>query len=258
MATPLTTIIDPRLSRITLNRPEKMNAFSRDMLEAFDAALMQVVDGASAMLVVEGSGGNFCAGADLDAVRGVKSEAERREFQALFQRIVRRLSELPCWTVAKIEGVAFAGGFELLLACDEAITAPNARIGDMHMRYSLIPGAGGTVLLPQVLGVRAAKRFIACAETATAEQAVAMGLVTAVVDPADMPAWIEKRADYFVTRSAGVARIKSLMHAANASSTGEERWRREFEAICEHLSSPQALQGLAQFADRSRPARASS
>ena len=258
MTAPLTTTINARLSRITLNRPDKMNAFSRDMLEAFDGALTRVQESGSAMLVVEGAGENFCAGADLDAVRGVKNEAERREFQALFQRIVRRLSELPCWTVARIEGIAFAGGFELLLACDEAIAAPTARIGDMHMRYSLIPGAGGTVLLPQVLGVRAAKRFIACAQTATAEQAVAMGLVTAVMEPGDMAAWLEKRADYFVTRSAGVARIKSLMAAAAAASAGDEVWRREFDAVCEHLSSPQALQGLAQFAGRKRPAPVSS
>jgi enoyl-CoA hydratase/carnithine racemase len=250
MSEPLTFEMDGSLARITLNRSDKMNAINGAMLVALLEALDQVRSRGAAMLVIDGAGKNFCAGADLGEVRGIEDEAERRAFQIMFQQVMRNLWESDCWTVACVRGVAFAGGFELVLACDEAISSPDARFGDAHMRYALIPGAGGTVLLPTVMGFRRAKRLIACAETLTAQEAQELGLVTELLRPEEMEAWITRRADYFSTRSQGLAQIKTLMRAAIEPVVGEQPWLRELDAICRHLSSPQAREGLARFAER--------
>ncbi|MGE0502060.1 MAG: enoyl-CoA hydratase/isomerase family protein [Rhizobiaceae bacterium] len=250
MTESLSFAMDGPLARITLNRPDKMNAVNGAMLEALLKALDEVRSCGAAMLVIDGAGRNFCAGADLGEVRGIEDQSERRAFQAMFQQVVRNLWESDCWTVARVRGVAFAGGFELVLACDEAICSADARFGDAHMRYALIPGAGGTVLLPTVMGFRRAKRLIACAETLSAQEAQESGLVTELLDPEEMEAWITRRANYFSTRTQGLAQIKTLMRAAIEPVAGEQPWLRELDAICRHLSSAQARDGLAKFAER--------
>jgi len=149
---------------ITLNRPQALNAIDADLLTALDEALSRADrNDALRCVVITGAGRAFSAGADLKAVKsqlsgdaGAFSKGFVSDFLALLERIER--FRLP--VIAALNGMALAGGLELVLVCDLVIAAESARIGDAHANYGLIPGGGGSVRLPRKIGPMRAKELM--------------------------------------------------------------------------------------------------
>ena len=166
--------IEHNIARILLNRPNKANSYTPDMLNE----LMQIwsrVEREARITIIESSGnGAFCGGADLNEMK--KATAEDA-LDLLSQRLFDQISRSPVVSIAAIQGPAVAGGFELTLACDLRVADPNAWFALPEVSKGLIPAAGGCTRLTSLLGASVAKGVILGGERIIAEQAHTWGLV---------------------------------------------------------------------------------
>ena len=136
-------------------------------------------------LVVRGQGRAFCAGADLVAMQeAFADDTSLRRYLTSFNEALFALEELPIPTIAVVHGHALAGGLEILLACDLAIAAEDARIGDQHINFGLMPGGGSTQRLPRRIGGQKAVELLFTGRWLTGQEAAAAGLVLRAV-PSD-------------------------------------------------------------------------
>lgn len=133
------------VARWTLNRPAKMNAINGAMLGALEAALADIeADDAVRVLLLAGAGPAFCAGADLkEALAGLNEPKPFPDFLERSAAVFSALRELKKPVIAAVNGLALAGGLELVLCADIVLAAESARFGDAHANYGVFPGAGG-------------------------------------------------------------------------------------------------------------------
>ena len=168
------------VATIVLDRPERLNALSFDLLGRLDEALDRASDARA--VVVTGAGGRaFCAGADIGELRR-RTLADQRRGIELGQKVFSKLSALPAPSVAVINGHAFGGGLELALACTFRLALPNARMGLPEIKLGLIPGYGGTQRLPRIVGEARALEMIMTGRAVDAGEAERIGLVSGVVE----------------------------------------------------------------------------
>ena len=140
-----------RVARITLNRPQVLNAISVEMWREIGDALDDIEqnDDILSVVVVTGKGRVFSAGADLKLGKEFAGDANKmRNFIRLVQKTLDKIENLSKPVVAAVNGVALAGGFEITLACDIVIALEGARLDDQHAHYSLVPGSGGLQRTP--------------------------------------------------------------------------------------------------------------
>ena len=184
---------DGPVATITLNRPEKLNAYSETMVHEILAALGEVRDDHSIRAVIlTGAGRGFCSGGDISRdfqypsrFRGHRMESmlEMRENMHQLVLFLRRFDKP---TIAAINGPAVAGGLTLALCCDFRIAAESARLGDTSLRFALIPDEGGAYLFPRFMGYENALRMSLFSEVYPAQKARELGLVTEVVPDAEL------------------------------------------------------------------------
>lgn len=174
--------VENNISILTLNRPERRNALSAQLLVEMNEALRNIDnDHTSYCTIITGKGTKaFCAGADLKERKGM---TDREVIQAVraIGKLVNRVEQMRMPVIAAINGVAFGGGLELALACDLRIAAVDAKLGLTETSLAIIPGAGGTQRLPRLIGIGQAKRLIYTAERINAEKALELGILEAVV-----------------------------------------------------------------------------
>jgi methylglutaconyl-CoA hydratase len=168
----------------TLDRPDRMNALSRDTLLALGKlARAAATNDAVRAVVITGAGDKaFCAGADLKE-RRTMSDDDVRALIDLYRSELGPLDRLPKPVVAAINGLALGGGLELALACDLRIASSTAVLGLPETSIAIIPGAGGTQRLPRIVGEGRAKEMILLARRLRAEEALGWGLVNRVTAP---------------------------------------------------------------------------
>jgi methylglutaconyl-CoA hydratase len=235
--TALTVAVDGPYRIVTLNRPERMNALSRTLLEEIGAAFVALAEDRDARVVVlTGTGEKaFCAGADLKERRGM-SENDVRALLGLYRRSFAAIDRCPKPVVAAINGVALGGGFEVALACDLRVAARHALVGLPETSLAIIPGAGGTQRLSRLVGPGRAKELILLARKLPAAEALALGLVTAVADEG------EKVIDAAKRLTAPLATGAPIAYAA-AMDAIDLGFDREFEAglDLEHLCYERTL-----------------
>jgi enoyl-CoA hydratase len=178
----------PHVRRLTLNRPERMNALDGPTLQALNDAVRDcaAAEGAVKVLVVRGSGRAFCAGNDLKwLASGVLADrAAHMRHQDLMQDTFARLEAAPQIVLASVNGFAVAGGFELALACDLMVVDEAAQLGDEHIRRNLLPSGGSSQRLPRKLGLQRAMYYLVTGRRMTGREAMELGLAAQAV-PAD-------------------------------------------------------------------------
>ncbi len=172
---------------IVLNRPQRLNAMSHQLIVECNAALDQARDSADVRAVLlTGSGRGFCAGADLSgtgpAGEGTSDVGEAMD--RIFNPLIRRIRSLPKPVIAAVNGVAAGGGANLALACDIVLAARSARFDQAFVRISLIPDLGGTYFLPHLVGDARARALGMLGTSVPAEQAERMGMIWQAVDDA--------------------------------------------------------------------------
>lgn len=170
---------------VRINRPEVANAFNtqlgRELLEVFSALGAEPGLYRCAILTAAGDR-HFCAGGDLKERDGMTNEQWLAQ-HLIFERMALAMADCPIPVIAAVNGVAFAGGCELILNCDFVYAVKNARFALTETKIGIIPGTGGTQNLPRAIGARRAKELIYAARPFTAEEAHAWGLVNKLCEP---------------------------------------------------------------------------
>lgn len=201
------SIQEEKIAIITLNRPEKANALSVQMLTELQEILQTIKYNPSIRCVVITGAGEkaFCAGADLKE-RATMNKEEVRKTVALIRKTINDIEELPKPVIAAINGIALGGGTELALACDFRIANKNAVLGLTETSLGIIPGAGGTQRLSRLVGKGKAKELIFTARKVPAKEAKEIGLVEYVTDQflekaSELAEQISKNAPIAVTQA---------------------------------------------------------
>jgi 2-(1,2-epoxy-1,2-dihydrophenyl)acetyl-CoA isomerase len=208
---------------LTLNRPEKLNAFNPEMHQALRRGLERAADEAEVRAVLlTGAGRGFCAGQDLserDVSPGAAPIDLAVSLGSHYNPLVRRLRELPKPIVCAVNGVAAGAGANLALACDLVLAARSARFVQAFSRIGLIPDSGGTYFLPRLVGTARAMGLALLAESVGAEQAEQWGLIWKAVDDARLSAEataLARRLANGPTRGYGL--LKKALYASSGNS----------------------------------------
>jgi methylglutaconyl-CoA hydratase len=174
------------VATVTLNRPERKNAFDAALIAALSQTFETLKDAEGVRVVfIRGAGTMFCAGADLDWMREAAelSEADNREDAMNMARMLKRLWDIPALTVALIEGGAYGGGAGLVAACDLAIAVQDAKFAFSEARLGLIPATISPYVVAAI-GPRASRALFATARIFDADEALRLSLVTEIVPDA--------------------------------------------------------------------------
>jgi len=203
---------------ITLNRPQRLNAFTDALHRALRTALDEAeADPACRALLLTGAGRAFCAGQDLNdrLAKPGESGVQTNSLEEYYNPLIRRLRALPFPVVAAVNGVAAGAGANVALACDIVLAARSARFIQAFAKIGLIPDAGGTWTLPRLVGMARARGLALTAEPLAAEQAEAWGLIWKCVDDAAlMPEAEAMCAGFAAAPATGLALIKQAMNAS--------------------------------------------
>ena len=239
---------------IRLNRPEAMNSLTPEVLSGIDQALSDAEGNQDVRAVVlTGTGRAFCAGADLKDVRSQSGSDGPRLFLDSVLATMNRLDSFPKPVIAALNGLALAGGLELVLCCDLVLAARGAKIGDAHANYGLLPGGGGSVRLPRVIGPTRAKYLLFTGEFLSADELVEAGLVNQVVDPDELEAATQALVDKIASKSPlGLRRMKALVDDGLQQPV-ETALRLELLASEVHSHSADQREGLLAFEEKRAP-----
>jgi enoyl-CoA hydratase/carnithine racemase len=238
---------------ITLNRPERMNAITLALSRELERAIVELGnDPAVTVVVVRGAEGNFCAGGDFDEVESLRSqgpEALRRLFAA-FRGACEAVARVEAPVVAAVEGVAMAGGFELMQASDIALVSEDARISDNHIKFGMIPGGGSSQRLARLVGRQQALGLLLSGDRISGADAVSLGLAYRSFPQPEFDDGVRQfAADLAGRRRDAVASVKRLVYAGLevALSTGLEG---EIDSVVDHICGHAGPNGVAAFRQR--------
>jgi 2-(1,2-epoxy-1,2-dihydrophenyl)acetyl-CoA isomerase len=243
---------DGALSTITLNRPEKLNAFTgtmrEDLLEALRAC---EADSGVRVVVITGAGRAFCAGGDVEAMSALQKNGDTAAFRRLLDAgrdIVLQIAGMSRPVIAAVNGIAAGAGCNLALACDYRLAAEGAKLSESFVRIGLHPDWGGTWLLPRLIGRSRALEILITGRMIDASEALSLGMIDRVAG--DLRAETEKLAQTFA--AAPPLAVAGIKRALNASERTDLRAQLELES--EHqlqcFSSRDGAEGLAAFFEK--------
>jgi enoyl-CoA hydratase len=246
---------------LTLNRPAARNGIDADLVTAIDAALdVAETDTDIAAIIIAAAGPVFCAGADLKLVARMAAEppeqaaATLRDFLTAVGRLFGRIESFPKPVIAAVNGLAVAGGLELVLACDIVIATRAARFGDAHANFGLIPGGGGSVRLPRRVGPATAKYLMFTGRAVPADDLAHTDLVTILVgaDGELEPAVDEVVSAIAAKSQKGIQIMKQLVHSGLDPAPSAVRLA-ELEAVAQHALSADFAEGLRAYREKRQP-----
>lgn len=220
--------VSERIATVTLNRPDKRNALSSEVLSLLPRLMQQAdADDGVDVVILTGADPAFCAGLDLKELgdtgknlggTGADGRPNSTGVRGPFPTLTKPL-------IGAVNGVAITGGFELALNCDFLVASEHAKFGDTHSRVGVMPGWGLTVLLPQAIGVRRAREMSFTGNFMGADEALSFGLVNHVVSHGELIPFTRRLAlDIIGNDAAGVRQIRAT-YAAHAAEA--DQWERE-------------------------------
>ena len=187
----INTKTDNHITTITLNRPEKLNAFSGTMREDLLAALRAAAgDPGCRAVVITGAGRAFCAGGDVEYMSGLQKDGNVDAFRKLLDAgrdVVTTIVEMAKPVIASVNGVAAGAGCNLALACDYRIASDTAKLGETFVRIGIHPDWGGTWFLPRLVGPSRALELLMTGRMVDAAEALSIGMVDRVVPLSELP-----------------------------------------------------------------------
>jgi enoyl-CoA hydratase/carnithine racemase len=248
---------DATAALLTLNRPDSRNPIDKITIRLLNTILSELIEeGQVAAVILTGTGEAFSAGGDLKGYRALYRNPESfKTFMQDFDEVCRILETAPFLTIAMINGTCVAGGLELSLACDFITIADEARVGDGHLRFAQLPGAGGSQRLVRAIGVQRAKYWLYTGRLFPATEAVAAGLAVFSAPGAELlERTLALAAEVAGLTPLGWRTMKQLVDVAQHTHL-PDGLRIESRTVFEYAtSSHDATEGLKAFAER-RPAR---
>ncbi|WP_068296433.1 crotonase/enoyl-CoA hydratase family protein [Pararhodobacter sp. CCB-MM2] len=243
------------VATLTLNRPEKHNAMSAEMIDELAEAAAQLgADDAVRVVVLTGEGKSFCAGGDLGWMQQqmAASASERAEGARRLAGMLGALNALPKPVIGRIQGPAYGGGIGLISVCDVAIGANSGRFGLTETRLGLIPATIGPYVLAR-MGEAMARRVFMSARLFGADEAVTLGLLAKAVPEADLDAAVEAEvAPYLSCAPGAVASAKALALRLGGGIT-EADIDHSIGQLVARWESAEAGEGIAAFFAKRKP-----
>lgn len=240
---------------ITLNRPADLNALNYESLVRLGEVVAEIREDRHQIraVIVTGAGRAFSAGADLKERRTLNEQQVRRNVRAI-RDVFTAVEELPQPTIAAVNGYAFGGGFELMLACDLRLAVRDARMGLTEVSLGIIPGAGGTQRLPRLIGLARAKELILTARKINAQDALQYGLLNGIADDAEQLRIMTLELANEIAGNAPLA-VYQAKYAINRGSHVDLYSGLEVEAQAYEMIIPtkDRAEALAAFADKRKP-----
>ena len=245
---------DDGIATITLNRPDKRNAISFDLIDDLLGALQKVEASDALVLILTGAGKAFSSGMDLDNLKSLIGRSPEQNLQdsETMVRLFRALYEFPKVTIAAVNGAAIAGGTGLALLCDFTLAVPEAKFGYTEVRIGFVPAIVSTFLLRQV-GEKQARDLLLTGRVIGAEEASRMGLVNEVVPPEKLLARARELAALLMENSPSSLRAtKKLLndHARAELDTQLGTAVRENAAV---RTTADFLEGVTAFIEKRGP-----
>lgn len=246
--------IKNEIAYVTLSREEVLNTLDYPTLVELEEAVEKIHLNSDVRIVIFTGAGEkaFCGGADLKERRTLTPDEVRRNVKKIAD-VFNDVENLPQPTIAAVNGFAFGGGFELMLACDLAIASHNSKFGLTETGWGIIPGAGGTQRLPRAVGAMRAKELILTARRFDAEEAKELGLVLDVVKQEELMDVCEELAER-IKKNAPIA-VRQAKYAINAGLqtdvlTGVQIENRAYDVT---IDTEDRIEALEAFAERRDP-----
>lgn len=251
--TTVSTAVGGAIGRITLNRPEQMNAITVGLGQELECATLTLGSRSDVhVVVIQGAGGNFCAGGDFAEVERLRAQGPSalKSLFVAFRRACDAIAAIDVPVIAAVRGVAMAGGFELMQAADIVLTSDGARISDNHIKFGMIPGGGSTQRLPRLIGRQQALGILLSGDRLSGADAVRCGLAYRCFPEEEF----DDQITHFVSAVAGRDRsalvtIKSLV-ASGLSTSLSDGLDQEIESVVNHISRGSGRDGAKVFHER--------
>ena len=242
------------IATITLNRPDKRNAISYELIEDVIAALKEAAGSSALVVILTGAGSAFCAGMDLENLKGLlgRTPEQNLEDSRTMASLFRSLYDFPKPTIAAVNGSAIAGGTGLATLCDFTLAVPEARFGYTEVRIGFVPGIVSAFLVSSV-GEKRARDLLLTGRIFSAEEALRYGLVTEIVAADQLMNRAHALAGELMQNSPrSLATTKALL----GRYTKEELDRRLISAVQENAAIRQTAdfkEGISSFLEKRKP-----
>jgi enoyl-CoA hydratase/carnithine racemase len=243
------------LAQLILNRPDTLNAIDNTLAAELGAACEALAGDDSVWAIVFRGAGEraFCAGADLK-VRLTFTPEQWAEQRQLFRDVLEKVRAVPQPMIAAVHGFALGGGTELALMADFVVASDDAVFGLTEVSLGIIPGGGGTQILPRLIGRNRAKELIFTARRIKASEALALGMVNHVVARAELMATATSLAEEVMKNGPFAVRQVKWAIDRGADAPFEDGLQREHEAYMRAIGSEDRQEGITAFNQKRRPA----
>jgi enoyl-CoA hydratase len=243
------------VATLTLNRPEALNAFSKDVAEEVFLALEDVRNDENVrVLIFTGAGEKaFSTGADIKAMVGMTA-LKARELSLLGEKLCLALENLEKPVIAAISGYALGGGLEVAMSCDLRLASENARLGQTEINIGLIPGWGGTQRLTRMVGRTKAKELVFTGKMIDAKTAEQLGLVNMVVPADKFREMVRQYASELATKAPVALKVAKAVINKGADISLDSALALEREGFGVVASSEDLKEGVSAFTEKRKPA----
>lgn len=174
------------ITKATINRPQAHNAINFEVMDALEELLNELERNQSRCLILTGAGDSFISGGDLKEFHTIKTAEEAKPMAERMLSILKRIEKLPCWTIASVNGPAYGGGCEMMLAFDFRIASADATFGFTQGKFYLPPGWGGLTRLVERVGRSTALRWLAEAQNVDAQTALSHKLIDRIAKSSEL------------------------------------------------------------------------
>lgn len=242
------------IATIILNRPEALNAFSKEVVEEVLNAIEDAkTDETVRVVVLTGAGEKaFSAGADIKAMKGMNA-LKARELSLMGEKLCLALENLEKPVIAAINGYALGGGLEVAMACDIRIASENARMGQTEINIGLIPGWGGTQRLTRLIGATKAKELIFTGKMVDAKTAEQLGLINMVVPQGNFRETVRQFALELAQKAPVALKVAKALINKGAEASLDVALAMEREGFGVVASTEDLQEGVSAFTEKRKP-----
>jgi methylglutaconyl-CoA hydratase len=242
------------IATLTLNRPDKRNAISFELLEELMQALDQVAQSNAGVLIITGAGKAFCAGLDLENLKALlgKSPDENVKDSAFMAQLFRKIYEFPLPTIAAVNGAAIAGGTGIATMCDFTLAVPEAKFGYTEVRIGFVPAIVSSFLVMQV-GHKIARDLLLTGRLFDAHEAHRYGLVNEILEPARLLPRAQELAQSLLQNSPSSVRLTKKLINGFIAAQLDAQIARAVEDNARIRTTADFREGISAFLEKRKP-----